>query len=201
MRGKLFQVYWKLRGIIAPNLTHAQRLYENVLERHVFPETRWLDLGCGHQLLPFCREDEERNLVARCDTVVGLDCDLPSLQSHRSVCLRVSGDINALPFKNQHFDLVTANVVVEHLSSPCPQFREINRVLKPGGTFIFHTPNAAGYPALMTKLVPESLKHKLIYVLDGRKEKDIFETHYGPIPKPRLPNWRSQSVSRWRRFD
>src|SRR5881628_3568951 len=30
----------------------------------------------------------------------------------------------------------------------------------------------------MTKLVPEKLKRKLIYILDGRKEDDVFETHY-----------------------
>src|SRR4029077_21252887 len=48
----------------------------------------------------------------------------------------------------------------------------------PGGVFLFHTPNAAGYATLMTKLVPEVLKHKLIYILDGRREDDVFETHY-----------------------
>src|SRR5262249_17247724 len=76
------------------------------------------------------------------------------------------------------FDLVTANMVVEHLAEPGLQFQEINRVLKPGGVFLFHTPNASGYPTVLSKLVPEKLKHKLIYILDGRKEEDVFETHY-----------------------
>ena len=178
MRTALFKLYWKLRGVIAPKLTHAQHLYEAVLKDHVSRDTNWLDLGCGHQALPFWREDEERQLVARCGAIVGMDYDLPSLKKHRSVSLRVRGHIDSLPFKNDHFDLVTANMVVEHLADPAHQFREINRVLKPGGIFLFHTPNAAGYPTLMTKLVPEKLKHKLIYILDGRKEDDVFETHY-----------------------
>jgi len=178
MRRKLFELYWKLRGLIAPRLTHAQHLYEDVLKNHVSPETKWLDLGCGHQVLPFWREDEERDLVAQCGMIVGMDYDLPSLRKHRSVSLRVRGHINSLPFKEGNFDLVTANMVVEHLADPALQFREINRVLKPGGIFLFHTPNASGYPTLMTKLVPEKLKHKLIYILDGRKEDDVFETHY-----------------------
>jgi ubiquinone/menaquinone biosynthesis C-methylase UbiE len=178
MRRKLFELYWKLRGVIAPKLTHAQHLYEDSLKSHVSQGTKWLDLGCGHQVLPFWREEEERNLVAKCGMIVGMDYDLPSLQKHRSVSLRVRGHINTLPFKDGHFDLVTANMVVEHLAEPAIQFREINRVLKPGGIFLFHTPNAAGYPTLMTKLVPEKLKHSLIYVLDGRKEDDVFETHY-----------------------
>jgi ubiquinone/menaquinone biosynthesis C-methylase UbiE len=178
MRRRLFELYWKLRGLIAPNLTHAQHLYEGVLKNLVSSETQWLDLGCGHQVLPFWREEEERNLVARCGMIVGMDYDLLSLQKHRSVSLRVRGHINSLPFKEGHFDLVTANMVVEHLAEPSVQFREIYRVLKPGGIFLFHTPNAKGYPTLMTKLVPEKLKHKLIYILDGRKEDDVFETHY-----------------------
>ena len=178
MRRTLFKLYWKLRGLIAPKLTHAQDLYEAALKDHVSSGTNWLDLGCGHQVLPFWREEEERRLVARCGTIVGMDYDLPSLQKHRSVSQRVRGHIDSLPFKDNHFDLVTANMVVEHLANPAQQFREINRVLKPGGIFLFHTPNAGGYPTLLTKLVPEALKHKLIYVLDGRKEDDVFETHY-----------------------
>lgn len=178
MRTKLFQIYWKLRALIAPRLTHAQHLYEGVLKDHVQPGTKWLDLGCGHQVLPFWREAEERELVARCGQIVGMDFDLPSLQKHRSVSERVRGHIDTLPFKDNHFDLVTANMVVEHLADPALQFSEINRVLKPGGIFLFHTPNALGYPTVINRMVPEQLKHRLIYILDGRKEDDVFETHY-----------------------
>src|SRR6185369_2759657 len=175
MRTKLFQVYWKLRALIAPRLTHAQHLYEEVLKSHVKPGTKWLDLGCGHQVLPFWRETEERALVARCGQIVGMDYDLPSLQQHRSVSQLVRGHIDTLPFKDNHFDLVTANMVVEHLADPALQFSEINRVLKPGGVFLFHTPNALGYPTVINRMVPEQLKHKLIYLLDGRKEDAGFE--------------------------
>jgi ubiquinone/menaquinone biosynthesis C-methylase UbiE len=178
MRTKLFQVYWKLRSVIAPNLTHAQHLYEEVLGSHIKPGTKWLDLGCGHQVLPFWRAAEEQKLVARCAQIVGMDYDLPSLQKHRSVSQLVRGHIDTLPFKDNHFDLVTANMVVEHLANPALQFSEIHRVLKPGGVFLFHTPNALGYPTVINRMVPEQLKHKLIYILDGRKEDDVFETHY-----------------------
>ena len=164
--------------MIAPTLRHSQSIYEEVLNGHVKPEMKWLDLGCGHQVLPLWREEEEKLLVSSCGTIVGIDYDLPSLKKHRSISLRVRGDINTLPFKDSYFDLVTANMVVEHLAAPAIQFREIHRILKPGGIFLFHTPNAVGYPSILTKLTPENLKHKLIYLLDGRKEEDVFETHY-----------------------
>ena len=186
MRTKLFQIYWKLRALIAPKLTHAQHLYEDVLKGQVKPGTKWLDLGCGHQVLPFWREAEERELVSRCGQIVGMDYDLPSLQKHRSVKLRVRGHIDTLPFKDNHFDLVTANMVVEHLADPALQFSEINRVLKPGGVFLFHTPNALGYPTVINRMVPDQLKHKLIYLLDGRQEDDVFETHYAANTQPQI---------------
>jgi ubiquinone/menaquinone biosynthesis C-methylase UbiE len=178
MRTFLFKLYWRFRSVIAPRLTHAQHLYEEVLKNHVSREANWLDLGCGHQLLASWHEEEERALASNCGMIVGMDYDLPSLQKHRSLSLRVRGLIDTLPFKDNCFDLVTANMVVEHLAEPGIQFREINRILKPGGVFLFHTPNAVGYATLMTKLVPEGLKHKLIYILDGRREDDVFETHY-----------------------
>ena len=83
-----------------------------------------------------------------------------------------------LPFKSEAFDLVTANMVVEHLDNPGEQFREISRILKPKGVFLFHTPNAYGYGVILSKFVPEGLKGKLIYLLEGRQEHDVFPTHY-----------------------
>ena len=69
-------------------------------------------------------------------------------------------------------------MVVEHLHDPDVQFREIQRILRPKGIFLFHTPNAYGYGVILSRLVPEALKGKLIYLVEGREEHDVFETHY-----------------------
>ena len=42
-----FQIYWALQGKIAPSLRSSQCLYEDVLNRQVTGDTRWLDIGCG----------------------------------------------------------------------------------------------------------------------------------------------------------
>lgn len=178
MRKKLYQVYWKLRDVIAPKLMHSQAIYEDVLKRHVTQGIKWADLGCGHQVLPMWRKEEEKVLVGKCGMIVGVDYDLPSLRKHRSISLKLKGDICTLPFKDDYFDLVTANMVVEHLAHPEVQFREIARILKPGGVFLFHTPNAAGYPSMLNKIVPNKVRGKLVFLLDGRKEEDVFKTHY-----------------------
>jgi SAM-dependent methyltransferase len=61
-------------------------------------------------------------------------------------------------------------MVVEHLDNPDEQFREIGRILKSKGVFLFHTRNAFGYGVILSKVVPEWLKGKLIYLLEGRAE-------------------------------
>jgi SAM-dependent methyltransferase len=76
------------------------------------------------------------------------------------------------------FDLVTANMVVEHLEEPEAAFSEIRRILKPKGVFLFHTPNARHYLVKTAALVPQWLKTPLIQVLEGRREDDVYPTRY-----------------------
>jgi SAM-dependent methyltransferase len=137
-----------------------------------------VEIGCGHAILPNWRSNEERQLVKTCKTIFGIDYDLPSLKAHRNITKKLRGDVTKLPFRTAAFDLVTANMVVEHLDNPEEQFREINRILKPKGVFLFHTPNAYGYGVILAKFVPEWLKGKVIYLLEGRDEHDVFPTHY-----------------------
>jgi SAM-dependent methyltransferase len=177
-REDAYRVYHRLEHWIAPRLKYSQYLYEDTLRQILPAQSAWLDLGCGHQILPFWREQEEKSLVQKSGVVVGLDADWGSVVKHRSIEDRVCGDIDALPFRDNSFDLITANMVVEHLHQPDIQFGEIYRVLKPGGVFVFHTPNAHGYATLLARAVPRLLKSKLIRLLDGRKDGDVFRTYY-----------------------
>jgi SAM-dependent methyltransferase len=178
VRRALFKLYWAMRRVIAPGLNYSQHEYESVLRQHLQAGTEWLDVGCGHQILPTWRVEAERQLVARCKRVVGIDYDAPSLEKHDSIAFRVRGGISSLPFGDESFDTVTANMVVEHLDDPDIQFREVGRVLREGGLFIFHTPNAHGYFTALTRHVPESWKGPFIRALDGRPSGDVFKTHY-----------------------
>jgi ubiquinone/menaquinone biosynthesis C-methylase UbiE len=116
--------------------------------------------------------------MAMCQEIVGIDYDFDSIKCNRSISLKLQGNIAQLPFRNDSFDLITANMVVEHLDSPGEQFLEINRIMKPKGLFLFRTPHVFGYGVLMARLVPKWLKERLIYLLEGRDERDVFETYY-----------------------
>jgi SAM-dependent methyltransferase len=177
-RATLMGGYRRLASVVAPGLRHSQSLYEDELRRRAPHSRMWLDLGCGRCLLPPWRSDAERELVAACDQIVGVDVDYDALADNRSLSLKCLGSATMLPFAEATFDLVTANMVVEHLDDPAAQFREIARVLTPGGVFILHTPNALGYPTLLARLIPGPVKKRLAYVLDGRVEEDVYPTFY-----------------------
>jgi len=51
---------------------------------------------------------------------------------------RFVGDCCSLPFADSSFDLLTANMVVEHVAHPRALLSEVRRILKPNGIFLFH---------------------------------------------------------------
>jgi len=177
-RSAMLNIYWKLQKQIVPDLEYSQTIYEEVLSDFVNTESIWLDLGCGHQILPPWRVEREKILVGRCKKIVGIDYDINSLKGHKGISLKLRTDIKRLPFKENSFSLVTSNMVVEHLDAPVEQFKEIQRVLKPDGFFLFHTPNSISLSVIMARLIPITLKNKVIKLLEGRKETDIFPTYY-----------------------
>jgi SAM-dependent methyltransferase len=69
-------------------------------------------------------------------------------------CHKVDATL-ALPFEAAEFDVVLAVEVVEHMESQRGFFDEVQRVLKPGGCFIFTTPNIL------------SLKSRAIFLFSG----------------------------------
>ena len=167
-----------MEHLIVPSLKYSQCIYEDVLDAHVRSDVRWLDLGCGHQILPTWRFEQEKRLIETCAMVVGIDPDWNSLAKHRSIRNLVMGKASALPFTADSFDLVTANMVVEHFDNPTQVFLEVHRVLRPGGLFIFHTPNVRGYATKLARALPEKLKMTLIRILEGRRSEDVFKTYY-----------------------
>src|SRR5437879_6263401 len=141
LRQRLFRIYWALERRLAPGLEYAQATYERRLFELVEGASHWLDLGCGRALLPRWRADAERQLLRKLKHLVGVDRDRSAVLENATLPCRVCADCSALPFANESFDLVTANMVVEHLDAPDTQFAEVHRVLCPGGRFLFHTPN------------------------------------------------------------
>jgi ubiquinone/menaquinone biosynthesis C-methylase UbiE len=164
---------------IVPGNRHSQRAYSECLDASVEPGCDWLDLGCGHKILPPWVGLDEPNLVGRCHSVAGLDLDFPSLRKNQIFAGRVvMANLEQIPFAERSFDLVTANMVVEHLAEPRRVLEEVHRVLRPGGRFLFNTPNRQAPALRIAAHTPEGIKKQIVWWLERRAEEDVFPTFY-----------------------
>ena len=147
---------------------------EALVRGYVTPETSVLDLGCGRGGVVelFWRDVK---------LAAGIDPDSPSLTGHRAAgmpILRAVGE--RLPFAGESFDLVVCVWVLEHLSEPLKVFSEVRRVLRPGGHFVFLTPNLRN-PLLVLNRVGKALplvQARLVSRFYGRREADTFPVQY-----------------------
>jgi 2-polyprenyl-3-methyl-5-hydroxy-6-metoxy-1,4-benzoquinol methylase len=153
--------------------------YAELISEHLHPNARWLDAGCGWRLLEDDLEALEDWLVQQCGTVIGMDV---VVNHHRNIKQLVEGSLNALPFADDSLDLVTCNMVVEHLDEPSRALAEIARCLRPGGAVVINTPNLLNYGilanAVATKLLPENLRLRIVHTSDTREPDDIFPVRY-----------------------
>jgi 2-polyprenyl-6-hydroxyphenyl methylase/3-demethylubiquinone-9 3-methyltransferase len=98
-----------------------------------------LDVGCGAGFL-------SNHLALEGFEVTGLDASQAAIQvaaCHDATgkARYVVGDALKLPFADASFDAVCAMDFLEHVEEPEKAVAEMARVLKPGGTFFFHTFN------------------------------------------------------------
>lgn len=99
-----------------------------------------LDLGCGRGLETM----EAARLAGPAGRATGLDLTEAMVRAAReeaalagvSNASFITGDIEALPFEDGTFDGVISNCVINHARDKSRVFREIHRVLKPGGRFV-----------------------------------------------------------------
>ena len=161
------------------DMTHAQKHYARALSSLVTAGDKWLDIGCGRQILPawVMNQERQRALASKASLLVGMDVD-EAILKHPLLDARVIGKGEKLPFACETFDLLTANMVFEHVEEPAQVLREVCRVLKPGGRLLFHTPNYHYYLIALASLIPDSVKRRVIRFLEDREEKDIFPTLY-----------------------
>lgn len=98
-----------------------------------------LDVGCGAGFL-------SNYLAGGGFEVTGIDASQSSIEvaaRHDATgkARYVLGDALFLPFADGSFDVVCAMDFLEHVEDPARAIAEASRVLRPGGTFFFHTFN------------------------------------------------------------
>jgi SAM-dependent methyltransferase len=158
--------------VASPNARHVDDhlVFAQAVERRVNPGAMVLDAGAGRGLR---YSYDYSSLGAR---VVGIDVD-PGVAGNPNLDQRVVGDLAALPFADATFDLVFSKYVLEHLERPRRTFRELRRVMRPGGHLVFHTPNLYHYVAWGAILTPQRF-HVWFNGKRGCDGSDVFPTCY-----------------------
>ncbi|THB78494.1 MAG: class I SAM-dependent methyltransferase [Desulfobacteraceae bacterium] len=103
------------------------------LETVFKPGARILDIGTGKGALSEKLKHAGLTVSA---------CDLnPDPIDVEGVEYRQCDESGTLPFSDESFDMAVAVEVVEHIDGHDLFFSEVSRILKPGGIFLFTTPN------------------------------------------------------------
>jgi SAM-dependent methyltransferase len=111
--------------------------------------------------------------------VDGLDVD-PSVKANQFLrqCYIYTG--GPWPVPSGTYDAVVSDYVIEHLASPIATISEVCRVLRPGGVFLFRTPNLYHCIPLVSRLTPHwfhvLVANRLRNIVD--QEREPFPTYY-----------------------
>jgi methionine biosynthesis protein MetW len=130
-----YESYWSEGGYRPLGSLHPS--VQHLLEAHIPPSARCLDLGCG--------DGRTAGIwVSKYAAgYIGVDISQTAVNDACALGLdaRRIDDVNVLPFGEGEFDVVICVEVLEHLFEPQRAAAEALRVLRPGGVFLITVPN------------------------------------------------------------
>ena len=110
--------------------------------------------------------------------VVGLGLNRNELSRNSTLSEIIIHDLNmdpTLPFPDETFDVVMNTVSVDYMTKPVQVFREVGRILRPGGLFLVIFSNRM-FPEKAVKVWKESSEdERVLLVEDFFKEASVFE--------------------------
>jgi 2-polyprenyl-3-methyl-5-hydroxy-6-metoxy-1,4-benzoquinol methylase len=153
-----------------PGYIDAGTGFRTMLDAALTSESVLLDIGCG-------RQTYADDLYKKAKRRVGIDVDAYAkenpLMDEVVIC-----NAEKLPFPDASFDVITAQWVMEHVGDAAGFVQEVMRVLKPGGSFVFMTPNTRSPFVIATRSFPTVLKQKLRTWILGFADDETFPTYY-----------------------
>lgn len=169
--------YWRAVHAVDPGARSPQDAYADRVVA-LARGRRWLDAGCGRRSLPRWRDDGRAALQQSGARPFGCDADRLALHEREDpgpVCV---ARLQSLPFRDGSFDVVTSNMVFEHLDDPERSVAELARVTSPGGRILIHTVNGRHYLAWIARMTSHRFHEWIVSRLEGRLAKDVYPTRY-----------------------
>lgn len=149
---------------------HPYRTFEKTVDSLLHSDHVLLDAGCGRTAPVLGKFDGKAKRLIGVD-LVDFQGTPPDIEIYQ-------GDLAHIPLPDQSVDIIMARSVMEHIGDPTAVYREIHRVLKPGGFFVFLTANLWDYASLIARLTPNHWHPWIVSKTEGRQEHDVFPTRY-----------------------
>ena len=99
-------------------------------------------------------------LLATLGEVHGIDPD-PVIKTNESLASAAVLEGDRFPYPDGSFDACASDYCLEHVPDTAAHVAEVARVLRPGGVYVFRTPNLWHYVTLISKLTPHWF-HELV---------------------------------------
>jgi SAM-dependent methyltransferase len=152
------------------NSVHPYATFESVVRQYLRPNQTLLDAGCGHGAPVLSKFRGSAAKLIGVD-VIDFDSALPGIEL-------INRNLTDTGLPSASVDTIMSRSVMEHITDPPNLYREMSRVLRPGGHFIFLTGNMWDYAAIIAKLVPNRYHPWIVARTQGREERDTFPVAY-----------------------
>lgn len=164
---------------------HPYRLFEHEVGALLGSEHTLLDAGCG-RTAPILAK-----FGGRARRLIGID--LVDFEGASNDMELYRCDIGAMPIESGCVDVAMARSVMEHVTDPARVYREMHRVLRPGGHFVFLTANLWDYASIIAKLIPNRFHPWIVSKTEGRDEHDVFPVAYRTNTRRAVEKWARQA--------
>lgn len=154
-----------------PDFQDVGYFFKLLLKKYITPETRLLDVGCGHKAYG-------AEYYKKAKWRVGVDPDTEALAANELMDEKILSKIEDLPVFAEKFDLVISQFVLEHIENPDEVIKKISAATKSGGHFIFMTSNLHSPLIALSKITPTFIKKYLKKYFFGIDARDTFPTKY-----------------------
>lgn len=112
-----------------------------------------LDVGCGNSsdLSKYLRRETNVDIE-----IHGIDVD-EYAQENPDVDQVYIGSAEDMPFKDNVYDMVFSQFLLEHVNNAHQTLRSMSRVIRPNGTLVITIPNPLSPESIATKYTPHSI--------------------------------------------
>jgi len=166
-----------------PGFERGTRPFFRLCREQIPSGAEILEIGSGP-------DNECSRMLSEIGTVTGLDVD-PDVKNNQWLANAFVFDGKQMPFADGSFDACVSNFVLEHVAHPGAHFKEVARVLRPGGVYCLRTPNLFHYVSMGAYMMP----HSMHLMLANRLRKLADDAH------DPYPTWfRSNTRTRLRKL-